>query len=122
MENILDAALIIIPFSMTLCPRARSAIFFSSFFGIMAPVGLQGLFRMIAFVFDVMCSRRKSALTAKLLSSVLQNTGFPSQSLTCSAYVIQIGAGISTSSLELQSTAMLLYRACFAPAETAMLF
>src|SRR5678815_1830174 len=78
---------------------AASAIAATADSSISAPVGFEGEFRMIAFVFGVIAARILSACTAnESCQFVWTMTGVASTSLTCSGIVGQYGAWVMTSS------------------------
>src|SRR5262245_64901708 len=84
--------------------------------GYTAPDGLSGLTNSSTLVRSVHAASSWSTVTWKPVSSVVSITfGTPPARVTASGYVVQYGAGSSTSSPGSHSAANAVYTACLPP-------
>jgi hypothetical protein len=101
------------------CSTAHSPIARTSASGYTAPDGLSGDTNSSAFVRDVVAASSCSIVTRNPDSeSVSITTGVPPASVIASGYVVQYGAGTSTSSPGSQIAAKALNTACLPPLVT----
>src|SRR6187431_2181323 len=107
---------------MTQTPRSRahSPIAFVSAGVYTEPDGLSGLTNSTALVRSVDAASSWSTVTLNEVSSVVSTTtGTPPASVIASGYVVQYGAGHSTSSPGSHSTAKAVNTACLPPFVTS---
>src|SRR5436305_3609941 len=88
--------------------------------GYTAPLGLDGDTKMSAFVRGVRAASSWSTVTLNpVVTSVWSTTGTPPASRIGSGYVVQYGAGSSTSSPSSTMVRIELYTACLPPLVTS---
>ena len=96
-----------------LCFIAMSAICFSTSAGNTAPVGLDGVLRMIILVFGVMAASTSAGSRTKLSSNLVGTyTGTPPARRTHASYETQEGSARMTSSPGSMYASMVMKMAC----------